>query len=241
MDSRTWWYLARSSGIVAWAMLAASVIWGLLISTRLSRGKPTAAWLTDLHRFLGASAMVGTGLHLAGLVADNYVHFGLADLLVPYASPWKPGAVALGVVALYLLVTVEVTSLLMRRIPRRWWKRVHLGSFVLFWIATLHLAAAGTDATNPALLLGTIAVGGTVVFLTVVRVLSPKPAARRSAAARSASEPRARSAAGSREGSGTGAPATSRSLERRAHRPAVRGTVHDTPQQAVLPEPAAPR
>src|SRR5690606_23931387 len=43
------WYVARSTGIVAWAVLTASVVWGLLLSTRLARGRPTPAWLTDLH------------------------------------------------------------------------------------------------------------------------------------------------------------------------------------------------
>ena len=44
---------------------------------------------------------------------------GPAELFVPLASAWKPGAVAWGVVALYLLLAIEITSLLQRRIPRR--------------------------------------------------------------------------------------------------------------------------
>ena len=87
-----------------------------------------------------------TALHLAGLVADDYVDFGVADLLVPYAAGWKPGPVALGVVSLYLLAVVEGTSLAMRRIPRRVWRGVHLTSYVLFWSATFHFILAGTDA-----------------------------------------------------------------------------------------------
>ena len=109
MNPQLWWYVARATGIVAWALLAASVIWGLLLSTRLARGRPTPAWLLDLHRFLGGSAVAFTALHLVGLVADNYVDFGLVDLLLPYASGWKPGPVALGIVSVYLLAVVEVT------------------------------------------------------------------------------------------------------------------------------------
>ena len=37
-DSQLWWYTARAGGIVAWALLAASVVWGLLLSTRLRPG-----------------------------------------------------------------------------------------------------------------------------------------------------------------------------------------------------------
>jgi DMSO/TMAO reductase YedYZ heme-binding membrane subunit len=179
MNPQLWWYVARATGIVAWALLAASVIWGLLLSTRLARGRPTPAWLLDLHRFLGGAAVAFTGLHLAGLVADSYVHFGLADLLVPYVSAWKPGPVALGIVSAYLLAVVEGTSLAMRRLPRRLWRAVHLSSYVLFWTATFHFILAGTDATHPVALVGIDAVAAAVVFLTLVRILSPRSAARR--------------------------------------------------------------
>jgi predicted ferric reductase len=176
MSSQTWWYLARATGIVAWALLSASVIWGLLISTRLAKGRPTPAWLLDLHRFLGGTAVVFTVGHVVGLVADSYVTFDLVDLLVPFASSWKPGPVALGVVGFYLLAAVEITSLLMRRLPRKLWRAVHMSSFVLFWSATFHFVLAGTDAGHPLAVAGIDLVAAAVVFLTLVRVLAPRGA-----------------------------------------------------------------
>jgi predicted ferric reductase len=127
-----------------------------------------------MHRFLGGAAVIFTSLHLTGLVADTYVHFGAADLLVPFASSWRPGAVALGVVSLYLLVSIELTSLLMRRLPRPVWRRIHLTSFGLFWAATLHFLLAGTDAGHPLARWGIDLTVAAVVFLTLVRILAPK-------------------------------------------------------------------
>ncbi len=174
MTPQLWWHIARATGIVAWALLAASVIWGLLLSTRLARGRLTPAWLLDLHRFLGGAAVVFTLLHLAGLVADSYVRFDPVDLLVPFASSWKPGPVALGVVSLDLLAAVELTSLSMRRIPRRLWWVVHLTSYGLFWSANLHFVLAGTDATHPLARWGINLTAAAVVLLTLVRILSPR-------------------------------------------------------------------
>ena len=37
------WYVARASGIVAWVLLAASVLWGLAITTRVMNGRPRPA------------------------------------------------------------------------------------------------------------------------------------------------------------------------------------------------------
>lgn len=176
MKAQLWWDVARATGVVGWALLAAAVIWGLLLSTRLVRGRPTPAWLLDMHRFLGGGAVIFTSLHLTGLVADTYVHFGAADLLVPFASSWRPGAVALGVVSLYLLVAIELTSLLMRRLPRRVWRKIHLTSFGLFWAATYHFILAGTDAGNALARWGINLTAAAVVFLTLVRILAPRRA-----------------------------------------------------------------
>jgi DMSO/TMAO reductase YedYZ heme-binding membrane subunit len=168
------WYVARATGIVAWALLTVAVVWGLLLSTHLLGRRPTPRWLLDLHRFLGGLALAFTGLHVAALVADTTTSFGPAAVLVPFASSWKPGPVALGVVALHLLVAVEFTSLVMRRIPRRWWRSVHATSFAAFWLATIHLVTAGTDAAHPALVLAALAAAGAVVFLTAYRLLADR-------------------------------------------------------------------
>ena len=91
MTTQVWWFVARATGIVGWALLAAAVILGLLLSTRLARGRPTPAWLLDMHRFLGGAAVSFTALHLGGLVADSYVHFGLADLWCRWPRRGAPG------------------------------------------------------------------------------------------------------------------------------------------------------
>jgi DMSO/TMAO reductase YedYZ heme-binding membrane subunit len=188
MNPQTWWYLARASGYVAWALVTTSVITGLLLSTRLTNGRPTPAWILDLHRFLAGTAVAFAGLHIGGLVADNYVHFGPADILVPFASSWRSGAVALGIIAMYLLAAVEISSLLMRRLPRRLWRGIHLSSYVAFWLATFHLLTAGTDASHPASTTATAVVIATVVFLSLVRTLSGRGGQRRRRPARAHAE-----------------------------------------------------
>jgi DMSO/TMAO reductase YedYZ heme-binding membrane subunit len=183
------WYISRASGIVAWALLSLSVIWGVVLSTRLLGKRATPAWLLDLHRFLGGTALVFVGIHLAGLVGDGYVHFGWSELFVPLASVWQPVAVAWGIVALYLLVAVELTSLVRKHLPATLWRRVHQTSFAVWVLSSIHLFAAGTDASNPVLQWATLVLSIAVIFTVVVRVLSPKPDKR---------TPRPSSAAGSR-------------------------------------------
>ena len=174
MNQQIWWYTARSSGIIALAILTASVLWGLLYSTRILNGRPSPKWLLDLHRFLGGLAVTFTAVHLVGLVADSYVHFAWSELFVPMASTWQPGPVAWGIVGFYLLIAIEGTSLLMKHLPRKLWRLVHFGSYALFWLAMIHGALSGTDATNPLYLAGTAAAVLAVVFLTGYRVMTSR-------------------------------------------------------------------
>lgn len=178
MTPQFWWYATRASGIVAWALAAAAVVWGLLLSTRSARGMAKPSWVLDLHRYLGALTLTAVAIHLGALVADTYVPFGLADLFVPGASAWKTLPVAYGVLAFWLLVAVEVTSLLRTRLPKKVWSRIHLSSFVAYVLATLHYLQAGTERTNPALLFTVEVTSAAVVFLTVLRILTPRRARR---------------------------------------------------------------
>jgi DMSO/TMAO reductase YedYZ heme-binding membrane subunit len=117
---------------------------------------------------LGALALVFTGVHVGAIMLDQYVHFGLSDVLVPFASKWHPIAVAWGIVGFYMLAAVEITSLLRSRIPKKFWRRVHYLSFPLFIFATVHGLAAGTDTTRRVAVL--VAVAACASFLTMVAV-----------------------------------------------------------------------
>lgn len=172
LDPKTWWYVTRATGFVAWALLAASVLWGLFITNKTLRRRTTAAWVLDLHRHLGGLAVAFVAVHLAVLPLDTYTQWGWADLFVPMVSRWHPVPVAFGIVALYLLLAIEVSSLLGRRVPRAWWRRIHFLSFPLYVIASVHLFTAGTDAGNAVAVATVVVVSGVIAVLTVVRVVA---------------------------------------------------------------------
>ncbi|MEZ5280201.1 MAG: ferric reductase-like transmembrane domain-containing protein [Acidimicrobiales bacterium] len=173
VHEQLWWFVARSGGIVALALAAASVIWGLLLTTRAAGDKPRPAWLLDLHKFLGALSVVFTAVHVIALMLDNYVSFGLTDIFVPMASSWQPGPVAWGIVAMYLLVAVQASSMMMRKLPRKLWRAIHMLSFGVFGAGVVHGFTAGTDASNPVYVGVSVAAIIVTVFLTTYRVLAP--------------------------------------------------------------------
>jgi DMSO/TMAO reductase YedYZ heme-binding membrane subunit len=172
--STAWWYLSRSTGLVAGVLIIAAFIWGVLLSTQLIKPVKKPAWLLDLHRWLATLAAVFVVLHLVGLYADSYVEFAIADILVPFASEWKPSAVAWGVVGLYLLVIIQLSSwqVVRSRLSRRVWHSIHLISFPLVWVVVMHSGAAGTDVGNRFYIVLVLLLLLISVFVVLYRILA---------------------------------------------------------------------
>lgn len=170
------WYVARSSGIVSWILLAASTMWGMLLGMRVLNRHTAPGWLLDLHRYLGALSIVFIGIHVAGLVGDNWLHVGWSEVTIPMASTYRPGAVAYGIVGMYLLIAIELTSLVKAKIPRRLWRSVHLLSIPLFILSTVHAVLSGTDTRGRRYELLTVCTLTAVVVVLLLRLTTAKTA-----------------------------------------------------------------
>jgi methionine sulfoxide reductase heme-binding subunit len=185
------WWMSRATGMVSAVLLVASLVWGVLLTTRALKPIDRPVWLLAMHRWFSMLACIGIVLHVLTLVADNYVHFGWKEIFVPGGSAWKTTPVTLGVIAMYLLALVQGTSLLMKKLPRDVWKFIHYFAYAAVWLTSLHGALAGTDASNPlyrfiAILLTFVAVAAAVIRVVVgtTRAQAARRAAKRREAAR---------------------------------------------------------
>ena len=169
-----WWYVSRGSGITSWLLLTASLVWGVLLFTRALRKIDTPWWLLDMHSWFSGLAIVTMALHLVALVADNYVHFSWTELFVPGGSSWRTAPVALGVIAFWMLVAVQGTSLIRKHLSRRVWKWIHLSSYASWWLVSLHAGLAGSDATNRVYQGAAIVATLAAVSATALRVVKPR-------------------------------------------------------------------
>jgi methionine sulfoxide reductase heme-binding subunit len=141
------WYAARAAGIVAYVLLTGGVLLGTLLAGRVRVPRWPAFAVTDVHRFVSLLVGVFVSLHVLAIWLDSYVHFSLAQIVVPGASSYRPLWVALGIVAAELLLAIAVTNLLRRRIGHRRWRRVHYLTFLVWAGATVHGLGAGTDSS----------------------------------------------------------------------------------------------
>mgnify|MGYP003418220963 FL=1 len=174
MNEHSMWYLSRASGMIAWIVLGITCLWGILLITRMLKPADRPAWLLDLHRYLGVLSLVTVGAHMATLEGDNWVYFGWRELFVPQASVWRTAAVTWGVLAFYLLMLIQLSSWVMKWLPRKLWHAIHLLSYVLFVMVTVHGFMAGSDSTN--IVFFAVACGGIAIllFAFVARVLQSR-------------------------------------------------------------------
>ncbi|GAA4378438.1 2Fe-2S iron-sulfur cluster-binding protein [Agromyces bauzanensis] len=193
-DPHFWWYVSRASAIVAWSLLTATVLWGVLLSTRVLRAADNPAWLKDLHRYLSGTAIVMTLVHVGSLLLDPYLRaqagFGVIEAFVPFASEFKPLPLALGIVALYLMAGIGLSSLAMHRIPLRVWKGLHYLSYVVVALVAFHAAFAGSDTgTWWYIMVSTALIVATTLAVVVRQIVGSVAAQRQRAAARARQMP----------------------------------------------------
>jgi DMSO/TMAO reductase YedYZ heme-binding membrane subunit len=175
MNPQFWWFVSRASGMVAAVLVALTIVWGLLLTTKVIERRGLPAWLTDLHRALGGLSVVFIGVHLLALVADSYTYFSWKELFVPFAYAQDAGPVAWGIGAFWMLLVVEGTSLIQRRMPRKLWRGVHYLSYPVGVMVGIHAMTAGTDSGNVWFRVITFGLVGLLTFLVIYRVLFRRP------------------------------------------------------------------
>jgi methionine sulfoxide reductase heme-binding subunit len=167
----TLWLLARSSGFTAYLLLSTSALAGLVLKSRPFGRAVKAAAALDLHRFLALLGLGAIAAHGVTIALDRTVRMPLLGLLVPGASPYRPLAVALGVLAAELMAVVAVSFRLRRLIGQKTWRRLHWATYLVFALATAHGLLAGSDSAQPwshDLYVGAVAA---VAFATAWRAL----------------------------------------------------------------------
>jgi ferredoxin-NADP reductase/DMSO/TMAO reductase YedYZ heme-binding membrane subunit len=182
LDPAIWWYVTRASAIIAWALMVISVIWGILLATRVMKPKDNPSWLLDLHRWLSGLSVVFVGIHMASLFIDTYAAFTLQDLFIPFHSQYQKIAslgawpIALGVICTYILIAVQVTSLMMKKLPRKYWKAIHYSSYALVLLVSFHAGWSGTDVRAWAYRITALVLITLTTVALIVRILNPKSA-----------------------------------------------------------------
>lgn len=162
------WDVARAGGLTAYLLLTLAVALGLALSLKLQSPRWPRIINSELHNFLTLLAAIFTGVHVLAVAIDPFTHFGLNEILMPFASTYRPFWMAFGIVGLYLGIAIGISTWLRPRIGYALWRRLHVLTLVLYGLVTVHGIATGSD-TNTwwalGLYLASLAVVGTLFML----------------------------------------------------------------------------
>jgi sulfoxide reductase heme-binding subunit YedZ len=140
------WFATRGAGIVSLILFSAVACLGLLAVARTQSVHWPRFLTVELHRNLALLSVVFLGIHIVTAVFDPFTKLGIGAALVPLASSYRPLPVALGVISVYLVLALIVTSLLRERIGHRTWRAVHWASYAAWPLAVEHTLTAGSDS-----------------------------------------------------------------------------------------------
>ena len=170
-DSKAYWYLTRSTGVVALVLLSAIVILGTLSPMRLAG---TDRWprftIARLHRDLSLLVLVFLALHIVTSVLDTFAPIGWLDAVIPLHSAYRPLWLGLGALAFDLMLALTITSLVRLRLGYERWRAIHWLAYASWPIAILHGLGTGSDQKSSWSVLLTLACAAAVLVAIVVRV-----------------------------------------------------------------------
>jgi predicted ferric reductase len=171
-DTKEFWYLSRSAGFVAYLLLWGSVVWGLLLSTKIGRSRLKAPAIFDVHRFLSNTALGFAFFHALVLVGDRYLSLPLNGILVPFASSYRTALVAAGQIALWLSLLLSLSFGARKWIGRRAWRTFHYAVFLAYAASLVHSVTLGSDTHLFAVRVMYLFTAEVVLFLVGYRIFA---------------------------------------------------------------------
>lgn len=152
------WYITRTAGFIA----AFSLFFLILSGVGLISGytfkvlEPLTAWAT--HKAIGLVFIVSVAIHGVALLFDTYVPFNIAQILFPFLSNYKEVTifnhhlgslyVALGILAMYGLLAIAISTYLWIDKKPHAWKTIHFLAYLIAIFVFFHALYVGTDLTH---------------------------------------------------------------------------------------------
>jgi hypothetical protein len=166
-----YWYLARSTGVVALILLTASVVLGILGSVRFSATPRWPRFAIDaLHRDTSLLVIAVIVVHVITSVLDAFAPISLIDGVLPFRSPYRPLWLGLGALSFDLLIALVITSLARRRLGYRSWRAIHWLAYASWPVAVLHGLGTGSDVKSAWLLSLTVVCVAAVLWAVALRL-----------------------------------------------------------------------
>ncbi|HEU4707657.1 MAG TPA: ferric reductase-like transmembrane domain-containing protein [Solirubrobacterales bacterium] len=185
LSTQGWWIVSRSSAMVAFVLVTASVFLGLTMASKPVRKPGFAKTMRALHEQTALAALVAIGIHVVAVFADPWLKPGVAGVAVPFVLSLNRFWNGIGVIAAYMAFMLGLSFYLRKQIGPKLWRSAHRATIVVYVLGLFHALGAGSD-TGSLLFLGFAVVTAVpIAILFVYRLgVSRRSSERRHLAAR---------------------------------------------------------
>lgn len=155
----TWpWYITRAAGFVAAFSLVLLMLSGVGFITGATFRflEPLTAWAT--HKAIALVFGISIVVHGVALLFDKFVPFSIAQTLVPFLSHYREVTiaghhlgsiyVALGIIAMYCVLAIILTSIFWMDKKPHAWKTFHFLAYLTMIFVFFHALYLGTDLAH---------------------------------------------------------------------------------------------
>ncbi|MEV0603964.1 hypothetical protein AB0I82_32315, partial [Streptomyces sp. NPDC050315] len=147
---RTADFLDFGAGVLALVALTGTVLWGLAATDRRVLASRHRLLAQAVHRGTGVAGLGFLALHIGVKVARGQTT-GRAAVL-PFADGARPLLIGLGTLAGYVFLAVAVTgaarTAFTGRAAARWWRALHMATYLAWGAALVHGLRAGRPSSG---------------------------------------------------------------------------------------------
>jgi len=149
MDDLTFWFIARITGLTAFAVLSLSVLSGEALRTSVLDFLAKNRAIRKLHDFTTPLWLPLALAHIIALLLDKTARIAPINVVVPFLTDYGEVAIGLGTIAFDIIMIVTITSWLRSRMNNTLWMWIHRTSYIAFVALFFHAALSGTDFDAP--------------------------------------------------------------------------------------------
>ena len=175
MGDLEFWFIARITGLAAFAVLSLSVLSGEALRTSVLDFLATNRAIRKLHDFTTPLWIPLALTHVIALVLDQTARIRPIDLIVPFTADYSDDAarlaIGLGTLSLDIILIVTVTSWLRSRMNNTLWTWIHRTGYIGFALAFVHALRSGTDFSAPLVSALAWPVAAALAVLAVSRIV----------------------------------------------------------------------
>lgn len=131
---------ARVIGLLGFAVLIISSVGGTLLASRTAQKLKFLKGQT--FRYHRTVSLIGAALFLLHPIPLLFAYHTTAlrwwNIFVPFTAPKQGILIAWGTLAAYVLLVVTISSLKIKQMPRRQWRLLHYGSYLVLLLGLIH-------------------------------------------------------------------------------------------------------